>query len=249
MQIKSLLMFFIGFISLVGFCFADDGELNADYKVNELKVDNGYLEAWGITKEEYERFLYLKKNTPRGVITPQANPLYYLGIEARNDAERKRYAEKVAQLEFENFEKGRKWREEVQLAGYKLYGKGDLVDMSVGEALESKGEKTLKAFGGSSSDAGVNLYGVEGRARSIFVKEDCTECLAAFKEALTALGDGKISKVSVVFPAKTSDQVIRVWASKAAVPLELNRRGVVDLRQADANENPKKYPTVVDSSI
>lgn len=219
-----------------------------EFNVNELRVDDGFLKSWGITKEEYARFIYLKRNTPRGVITPQANPLYYLGLEARSAAERQRYAEKVAQMEFENFQKGAEWRAAVQAAAVKLYGQGDLVDLRKGEAFEQTLEKTASSYGGSKR-ASVIGYGGAGVTRKLYVKSDCDECLPAYKKALRELTSGVLTRLEIIFPSGATDLQIRQWATKAGVPIELNKRGVVELRQADDKENVSKFPTAVDSDV
>jgi integrating conjugative element protein (TIGR03759 family) len=210
-----------------------------EFKVDDLKVDKGYLDAWGITKEEYKRFIYLKRNTPRGVITPQANPLYYLGLEARTVEERRRFAEKVAQMEFENVEKGREWRAEVQLAAAKLYGKPDVVDLSIGEKLNAKIDAEVNKTTTKSP-----VRGFLGDVKIVFVDFNCAECDTAYKKALSEVVTGSLKRLEVVFKQGSSDQDIKKWAMKVGVPIELNKRGVVELRQADNDEKVDKYPTV-----
>jgi integrating conjugative element protein (TIGR03759 family) len=210
-----------------------------DFKVDELKVDKGYLDAWGITKEEYKRFVYLKRNTPRGVITPQANPLYYLGLEARTPQERRRFAEKVAQMEFENVEKGREWRAEVQLAAARMYGKPDVVDLSIGEKLNERIEAETRGMGSNSPAS--SLF---GDVKLLFVDFNCADCEVAYTRAMAELVSGSLKRLEVVFKRGSSDIEIKKWAMKVGVPIELNKRGVVELRQAANDEKVDKYPTV-----
>ncbi len=256
MQVKPVLIAacFFGFSS-VAFAQNATTEVGQDqaevqeFNVNELRVDDGFLKSWGITKEEYARFIYLKRNTPRGVITPQANPLYYLGLEARTPAERERFAQKVAQMEFENAQKGSEWRAAVQAAAVKLYGQGDLVDLKKGMDLEQMLEKTAASLKGGRRGSVVG-YGGAGVNRQIYVSSDCDDCLPVYKKALRDLTSGSLTRLEIVFPAGTPDLQIRQWATKAGVPIELNKRGVVELRhQDDKEERVSKFPTVVDSDM
>lgn len=255
MQIRASLITAI-FLFASGVVFAQSAEKSEqdgrgdvqEFNINELRVDDGFLKSWGITKEEYARFIYLKRNTPRGVITPQANPLYYLGLEARSAAERKRYAEKVAQMEFENFQKGAEWRAAVQAAAVKLYGQGDLVDLQKGESFEQSLEQTAVSYG-ARKGAAVIGYGGAGVSRKLYVATDCDSCFPAYQKALRQLSEGTLTRLEIVFPSGATDLQIRQWATKAGVPIELNKRGVVELRQADDKERVSKFPTVVDSDV
>lgn len=239
MQIHTFLV--AGLLLMAGCVLAEEtAEFQVEeFKVDDLKVDKGYLDAWGITKEEYKRFIYLKRNTPRGVITPQANPLYYLGLEARTVEERRRFAAKVAQMEFENVEKGREWRAEVQLAAAKLYGKSDVVDLSIGDKLNARIENEVNKTASKSP-----VSGLFGDVKIVFVDFNCPECDAAYTAALSELVSGGLKRLEVVFKRGSSDQDIKKWAMKVGVPIELNKRGVVELRQADNDEKVDKYPTV-----
>lgn len=73
--------------------------------VNSLKTNEvDEWSEWGLTKEEWSRFVELKKGS-RGVWSPNLDPLTTLGIEARTDAEREHYAELLAKKEYQRVEK------------------------------------------------------------------------------------------------------------------------------------------------
>lgn len=59
---------------------------------------------WGLTQADWARYEELKKGV-RGIWSPNLDPLTILGVEARTDAERNRYAELLAKKEFERAEK------------------------------------------------------------------------------------------------------------------------------------------------
>ena len=220
---------------------SDDAYSVQDFKIDDLKVDKGYLDAWGISLEEYKRFIYLKRNTPRGVITPQANPLYYLGLEARTAEERTRFAQKVAQMEFENAEKGREWREAVQIAAARLYGRPDIVDLSIGDELNRKLEAE---YNRNKTPSKLSVLNNPNEVIKVFMDFDCPECDKAYSGALSDLVTGKHKRVEVVFKRGSDDLDIKKWATRVGVPIELNKRGVVELRQAYSDEKVDSYPTV-----
>ena len=53
---------------------------------------------WGLTEQEWSRFEEIRRG-PRGYWSPSLDPLTALGVEARDDAERQRYAELQVRLE------------------------------------------------------------------------------------------------------------------------------------------------------
>ena len=85
--------------------FAADENVTT-FEVKDYKADKQFLESWSLTQEEYDRYLFLKNNTPRGYYT-KSHPLFYLGIEARTEEERKKYARLIAQMEFEEGSKNK----------------------------------------------------------------------------------------------------------------------------------------------
>lgn len=71
--------------------------------------------AWEINEEDYQRYEDLEAG-PRDILSPNIDPLTALGIEARNDTERRHYAELWVKDEYERSEKELKFQREVDAA-------------------------------------------------------------------------------------------------------------------------------------
>lgn len=213
------------------------------FDVEGIQVDNGFLEAWGIDKTEYRRFMYLKDNTPRGIYTPSANPLYYLGMEARTDAERKKYAKLIAKMEFENVQKMQMLNREILLASKQIFGSGQAVDLSIGESLKKEMDPLSSLLGNKQQNPSL------ATGRDLFVSLDCDDCIKKFKGLMGQLSVGTINTIDIVFPATVEDIDIKRWAYKAGVSPELNDRKVIGLRRAGENEKVDTYPSVRISAL
>ena len=62
------------------------------------RLDERQAREWGLQPEEWARYRQLMQG-PLGVYSPQLDPLTALGIEARSEEERRRYAELQVQAE------------------------------------------------------------------------------------------------------------------------------------------------------
>lgn len=73
-------------------------------KLNSTTTTTERWSEWGLTREDWARYQEVMQGA-RGVWSPGIDPLTALGVEARTDAERKRYAELLAKKEFQRTEK------------------------------------------------------------------------------------------------------------------------------------------------
>ena len=64
----------------------------------DATLDERHARDWGLRSEEWARYRQLMQG-PLGVHSPQLDPLTALGIEARSEEERRRYAELQVQAE------------------------------------------------------------------------------------------------------------------------------------------------------
>ncbi|MEH8026139.1 TIGR03759 family integrating conjugative element protein [Gallibacterium anatis] len=77
-------------------------------------------QEWGLTKEEWQRYLQLQKGE-RGIWSPNLDPLTTLGIEAKTETERTRYAEMLARKMYERVERELAFQRAYDKAFAKLY--------------------------------------------------------------------------------------------------------------------------------
>ncbi|MDC9612929.1 TIGR03759 family integrating conjugative element protein [Xenorhabdus khoisanae] len=158
---------------------------------------------WGLGTDEYTRYQELMKG-PRGIQSPGLDPITTLGIEAKNDAERRRYAEQWVKTEFARTEKELVFQREVAAAWKRLYL--EILPVNLGNA------------------AGI-VHDTQGRL-ALFVRiDDCVQCDAR----LTAILTENRSVDIYVVDSNGDDNRIREWAKDKKISIERVRTKQVTL--------------------
>ncbi|CDH04863.1 putative exported protein [Xenorhabdus bovienii str. oregonense] len=152
-----------------------------------LKTQAG---QWGLKMEEYQRYQHLMAG-PRGIQSPGLDPLTTLGIEAENEAERRRYAEQWVKTEFARTEKELRFQREVNAAWQRLFP--DVLPVNMEKSREINGRLAL------------------------FVRtKDCPACETQLTEVLAASQPVDIYLVD----SQGNDDLLRQWAKKHQIPVE-----------------------------
>ena len=218
--------FLIGF--LLFFSFLVIGEEIKELEVIDSAPTKAFLEAWNINEVEYKRYQYIKNNLPRGYYT-KAHPLYYLGIEARTDEERDKYAKAIAIMEYQNFEKVQAFSKRIQKYQFELFAPAGMIDMSSTKRRknQSVGKSQLRFMS------------------KLFVDSNCiAECSKIFKAELKRILAGTTEQLHVVFPRGTKPKDINSWAYKVGIPHELNEQNLIILRLQKNDENHNSFPHI-----
>jgi len=156
---------------------------------------------WGLSGQEYQRYEQLMDG-PRGTQSPGLDPLTALGIEAKSDAERKKYAEQWVKQEFARTEKELKFQREVDAAWQRL----GVLPVNMGNAT------------GIAHDSGGRL--------ALFVKgKDCGQCDARLA---AVLADNRPVDIYLV-DSKGDDNVLRSWAKAHHIPVDKVRARQITL--------------------
>nr|WP_256595926.1 TIGR03759 family integrating conjugative element protein [Pseudomonas sp. RW407] len=152
---------------------------------------------WGLTAQEYERYQLLMQG-PRGIYSPGLDPLTALGIEARSNDERQRYAELQVKAERQRVEK--------ELAFQRAYDEAN--------ARMYPGEKVIQISSnpGNTGAGGKAILEGDGRL-AIFVKDDCAPCI----DQVRALQAAKRSFDLYFVGSQGDDDRIRRWAILAGI--------------------------------
>ncbi|MRT25045.1 TIGR03759 family integrating conjugative element protein [Enterobacteriaceae bacterium RIT697] len=137
--------------------------------VQDLKQQAG---QWGLSQDDYQRYQSLM-NGPRGIQSPGLDPLSTLGIEARSQAERRKYAEKWVKEEFARTQKELDFQREVTAAWKRLYPETLAVNMgnAAGIAHDTGGRLALfvKSAGCGQCDARLAAVLVDNRPVDIYL--------------------------------------------------------------------------------
>jgi len=223
---------------LLGCClasgvFAQTSATDADKQNTQVHVTPHVLsverdmqaqaKAWGLQPEEWTRYQNLM-NGPLGIYSPGLDPLTALGIEARNDEERRRYAERQVQAESLRVAKELAYQQAYDEAFRRLYP--DLMPVVGLAGLDggksgSTGTAYVQQSGGGDGQS-------DGRL-AVFVKENCPAC----DERVVALQKANQSFDIYVVGSDADDAVVRRWATRAGIDADKVRARIITLNHDD----------------
>jgi integrating conjugative element protein (TIGR03759 family) len=157
--------------------------------------------SWGLTTQEWTRFEQIQAS-PRGVWSPNLDPLTALGIEAQTDSERQRYAELQVKLEAKRAERELAYQHAYSAAWAKLF----------------PGWLPIQGMA-SSFPASASIM-----ARlALFVEHPCPACAA---EAQRLQNNDTAFDLYLVGSHGEDDRVRR-WATHAGIdPIKVQRRQI-----------------------
>jgi integrating conjugative element protein (TIGR03759 family) len=155
-------------------------------------LDERLARDWGLRPEEWARYRQLMQG-PRGIYSPNLDPLTALGIEARSDEERNHYAELQVQAESRRVGKELAYQRAYD-AAWKRFSPGQLRVNLPGAQAPGVGNK------GS------------GRL-AVFVKADCPPCEQRVRQLQAA---GTAFDLYMV-GSRQDDARIRQWAGQAGI--------------------------------
>lgn len=168
----------------------------------DADLDERLARDWGLQAEEFARYRQLMQG-PLGVYSPNLDPLTALGIEARTDEERRRYAELQVQAEARRTEKILAYQRAYDDAWKRVYPTLQPV--------------VLAGAGGTAATPGT-----PGRL-AVFVKDDCPACEQRVRQLQTA---GTAFDLYMV-GSRQDDAHIRRWASKVGIdPAKVRARNI-----------------------
>lgn len=162
--------------------------------------DRTRASLWGLSAEEWQRYRTLMEGI-RGSISPDTlSPIEVLGIHARDDAERQRYAERWAIMMREDAERILAFQRAYDAAGRRLFPNETLIDIARLARLTDDNQ-TLRR-----SDRVL-----------LFTQPDCAACDALLARALARLDrlDGVDVFLSGV--AAGDEGAIRDWARERGI--------------------------------
>ncbi len=169
---------------------------------------------WGLTLKDWSRYQRLMQG-PRGIWTPNLDPITALGVHAESDAERRRYAEILVRIERERWERELAFEKVVQEVKREIYPNEPMLDPERVKALiEARTREPPYR-------AGDRLL--------LFVNLECYACdrlaqhLAAEVQSLPGL------QLDVFAVGRVRDEDIQAWAAKLKLPEPLVSQGRLSL--------------------
>lgn len=167
---------------------------NSPTTYSQFQLLEKQAELWDLSTEEFQRYQQLMEG-PRGMQSPDLDPLSTLGIEAETPAERRRYAEKWVKEEFARTQKELDFQREINAAWQRLYPNIWPVRM------------------GDATTVAVNP---EGRLALFIRAKDCPACETRLPSVLADMRPVDIYLVD----SQGSDEVLRKWATEHRIPAD-----------------------------
>ncbi len=162
---------------------------------------------WGLRPEEWTRYREVMRG-PLGIFSPNLDPLTALGIEARSDDERRRYAELQVQVEARRVEKTLAYQRAYDAAWQRLHPGMQRVNLP--------GANTASSASAASSDA---------RRMAVFVKDECAPCGQLVQQLQASGTEFDLYMVG----SRQDDARIRDWAKRARIDPSRVRNGSITL--------------------
>ncbi|UJB64363.1 TIGR03759 family integrating conjugative element protein [Acidovorax sp. YS12] len=167
-------------------------------------LDDPVASDWGLQPQEWQRYRELMEG-PLGIYSPNLDPLSALGIEARSDEERRRYAEMQVQAEARRVEKLLAYQRAYDEAWQRLHPGMQRVNLP---------------------DATPSNAAARGSGRTaVFVKDGCAPCGQAVQRLQTSGAEFDVYVVG----SRQNDAHIRDWARRAQIDPARVRSGSITL--------------------
>ena len=181
-------------------------------RVDQSQIEHSHdarlarAQDWGLRDEEWTRYRELMEG-PLGVYSPNLDPLSALGVEARSDEERRRYAELQVQAAARRVEKLLAYQRAYDEAWQRLHPGMQRVNLS--DTVQSSA-----AVRGSGN----------GRT-AVFVKDGCLACGQLVQRLQTSGTEFDLYMVGT----RQDDARIRDWAKRAQIDPARVRSGSITL--------------------
>lgn len=180
---------------------------------------------WGLSSIDYSRYQELMKGI-RGSISPSTiSPIEVLGIHARNDTERKKYA--------------RLWADEMEKDAERVLAFSNAYDNAWKEkgspALIDLSKFTLNDVGNFVDTKIKSLNGVENNLLFITKLSGCNVCDSKLEGLLMTLTVDSLSTLDIYFTDAKGNTtgVVRKWAQSKNIDIKLLRSKRITLNHGD----------------
>ncbi len=178
-------------------------------------------EAWGLRLEEWERYETLMQEQ-RGLWSPNLDPITVLGIHARSEEERRRYAELAVEQERARVEAELAFQRAYDDAWRRLYPNETLIDLS----RLSPGRSQASAEGSTRT----SVVDIPPRLLWFTRIDDCPTCDELLPSVLDRARELSVGlDIFLVDTQPDEDDAVRGWAREQNIPVERVRTRQITL--------------------
>lgn len=172
-----------------------DTSVSATAKNTLTPFDLARSRAWGLTETEWQRYKLLMQGIRGSISPPTISPIEVLGIHARDEDERRRYAELWARAMREDVDRILAFQRAYDEAGKRLYPNEQLIDVSRLPAHSSN----------------TNALSPSDRVL-FFTRPDCPACDALLGKLLKRIDEVAGIDLYIAGVKTGDDQAVRTWA-------------------------------------
>jgi integrating conjugative element protein (TIGR03759 family) len=199
-------------------------------------TDKSAAQYWGLGIEDYRRYQALMKGMRGSLSDPRISPLEVLGIHARDDAERRRYAEAYARVIADDTQRVLAFQREYEAAFHRLFPNLPAVDLGPQAAKPQGLAQALAAAPqlptsgvrvGSPTPAGRPAVVSAGDRLIVFTASTCKPCDAVVQRATSLAAEGIRVDLYLV-GAQHADEV-RSYAKQHVIDPALVNGGMLTL--------------------
>lgn len=192
-------------------------------------TDQERMRMWGLNEEEWRRYQTLLSG-PRGLGRPTLDPIMELGITARNDTERRRYAEMAARQERARVVGELAFDRAYDEAFDRLYSNEPLIDMVRFNALRAAARKTSATPRPNSTNTSTGVRVL------LFTRLDCMECNVTVDAVLRRASAKTDLAADIYFlGTRPSDNAaIQAWATQRGIAPDLVKKRWITLNHDNA---------------
>ena len=174
-------------------------------------------EAWGLRIEEWQRYETLMQGQ-RGLWSPDLDPILVLGIHARSDEERRRYAELAVEQERARVAGELAFQRAYDEAWRRLYPDELMIDTA---ALARSGPQALATAAATGNPRRILLF---------TRVQDCPACDALLPSVLARSSTLAVGlDIFLLDKGPGDDAAVRAWAGERGIPLERVRARQITL--------------------
>ena len=192
-------------------------------------------QIWGLSQTEWNRYETLMQGM-HGYRSDTLDPLTLLGIEARTDEERRRYAEQLARIEHDRVERLLAFQRAYDDAFARLYPNEQAI------ADDSSPTATPDMI----TQAVLNN---SRRPRVFTALARCAACDRTVRRLVSQVTSGALPALDIYVVGASNDDVIRDWAQSLSIPTDRVRRGQITLNHAPDGIARNDPPRVLGATV
>ncbi len=183
-----------------------------------LSQVNNRAREWGLSQSEWQRYQELMGGIRGSLSVPAISPIEVLGIHARNEEERRHYAELWARIRHEDAERVLAFERAYEAAARRMYP-GPAIDHARLAAFRAAAGKPLQE-NKTALQAGDRIL--------LFALPGCTGCDSATAQAMALIRQRRDIGLDIyILNAAGDDNKVRMWAQDHAIdPALLDNRRV-----------------------